>query len=105
MLPRIEKIIYRTDNKLYLKFVDGNIKVLNVNSLKMPKNQIDIVKDKWKKARVGDMGHLQFSKIINIGADTVWALSENINTKELLEIVENKKVAKKKIMQSLASLL
>jgi len=106
MLPSIEKIIHRTDTELFLRFVDGDIKVLNIKTFRnIPGWQLEIIKDRWKKAKVGDMGHLEFNAIVNIGADIIKSDSRDLQPKELFDIIENKRIAKKRIMQTLSSLL
>ncbi|MEN8123004.1 MAG: hypothetical protein ABFS35_21875 [Bacteroidota bacterium] len=105
MLPRIEKIIYSTKDKLYFKFIDGDIKVLDIKSFdKMPGWQLIIVKEQWQDAKIID-GYLHFKPMVDIGADTVKSKSENLAAEELFKIVNSKRIAQKRIIQTLASLL
>ncbi len=106
MLPFIEKIIYRKADKLYFRFEDGLIKVIDKKTIikDMPDWQIKIVNERWDKVKISE-GCLYFNKTLEIGGDSIYHLSKELSREELFEIIQNKRIAKKKIIQALASLL
>ena len=107
MLPTIEKIVYRTETKIYLKFEDNSIKVLDLDTLISGKNKEKqkLIQEKWPKAKVEEFGSLFFSPMYEIGGDTVYSLSKEISKTELLTILGNKRLSTKKLIKAFASLL
>ena len=104
MLAEIEKIIYNTSDKLYLKFKNDTVKVLKLKDLDLPKEQKKIVKENWQNVIIGDMSCLQFNPLVEIGSDTIYKLAKEVEPIVLLKIAEKNKVAQKRILKILSSL-
>ncbi len=105
-MVHIKKIVHRTNDKLYLLFSDDEVRVLDKHTLyDLPDWQIDIIEKNWMRAYVDDFGGLVFNKKFDIGGDTLKSDTKKISESELFEIIQNKRIAKKKIIQALASLL
>ncbi len=104
MLPFIKKIIHSTHDKLYLLFDDETIKVLDVNSYKhLPDWQFLVIKENWEKAKIVD-GDIAFSDLVEIGADTVRERSKDITKSDFINIIEQKRISKKKLIEFLSLL-
>lgn len=106
MIEHITKIVYISNGEMYLKYSGNGIREINIKDIikDMPDWQKNIVKERWNKAKIVD-GHIYFSELLSIGADTVKKISKEPSTEKLFDIVSHKRISKKKILQSLASLL
>jgi len=105
-MVHLKKILHITNDKLYLLFTDGDVRVLLKESFNdLPDWQKDIVENYWKQVKVDEFGGLVFNNKFDIGGDTLKKDTTNIDDKELLSIIHSKKIAKKRIIQTLASLL
>jgi hypothetical protein len=103
----IKKILHKTDDAMYILFTDDDVRILRKDTLlhKLPEWQQKIITDKWMQAKVDDFGALVFSKKFDIGGDTLKADTDTVSDKELLNIIHHKRIAKKRIINALSSLL
>lgn len=102
----IIKILHKTSDTLYLKFSNKSIKKLKRAAItrQLPNKQKKIIKKNWATVKIGEMGCLHFSSIVEIGGDTIFANSLEIIPAELLKIATIKRIAKKRIIESIANL-
>ncbi len=105
MIPIIEKIVFKTTDKLYFKFNDGDIRQLDLAVIikSIPDWQKEIVKNNWKSVKIKE-GWLYFDESFALAGDTVKNISSGLEPDELYNIAKSKKISKKRIIQSLASL-
>jgi len=107
MSLKINRILHRTNDKVYLEFSDGDIKVLFKSDIfkRLVDWQLKKAEKSWSKLKIDkNFGDLVLFQGFDIGADTLKPLCKKITEKDLLDIAHSKRIPKKRIYKAIASL-
>ncbi|MCF6241281.1 MAG: hypothetical protein L3J74_08055 [Bacteroidales bacterium] len=105
MMLKIEKILHKNSESIYLQFSDCSVKILHKKDFlkNKPQWQKDIINKKWMNVKIDNVGDLVFDARLDAGADTLKPKCKEPTKNEILEVLA-KRTTKRKLIEFISLL-